>query len=87
MRIVQAEVTGQGPIAGVEFGHSWAESEGKVYDFQLGKRTIIDKEMYYRIGKIQRDDPSKYRSYTVEQARQKLLKTKQYGPWDVDVEL
>ena len=84
--LVQAEVQGQGAISHIRYGHAWIEDDENVYDFSNGRELIIPKDLYYIIGDVETDNPKKYQKYTFEQARRKMLDTKHYGSWDLDVE-
>jgi len=84
--LVHAEVQGQGHIAHIRYGHAWVEDDENVYDFSNGRELVIPKPLYYAIGDIRTDNPKKYQKYTFAEARQKMIQTKHYGCWDLDVE-
>jgi hypothetical protein len=84
--LVHAEVRGQGKIEGLRYGHAWIEDDENVYDFSNNRELIVPKVVYYAIGNIETTNPKKYVRYTFPEARQKMLKTKNYGCWDLDVE-
>jgi GNAT superfamily N-acetyltransferase len=84
--LVHAEVQGQGGISHIRYGHAWIEDDENVYDFSNGRELVIPKILYYTIGDINTDNPSKYRKYTFAEARRKMLDTGVYGCWDLDVE-
>ena len=84
--LIHAEVKGQGKAEGIRFGHAWVEDDENVYDYSNGRRIVMPKVVYYAIGDIQTDNPSKYQRYTFPEARAKMLKTKHYGSWDIDTE-
>lgn len=86
VRIVQAEVTGQGPLAGMRYGHSWAEYKHKVYDFSMGRSLILPDELYYNLGHVV-EEKGKYASYTPRQAAEMMIKTGHYGPWELDTKV
>lgn len=80
-------VTGQGPIAGQRIGHGWVEwrplSETSsvpvfVIDRSNGRNVIIDRDDYYRIGKIELED---VRRYTRAEMIEMLRAFEHYGPW------
>lgn len=83
--VVHAEVEGQGKISGIKYGHAWVEDDVNVYDYSNGNEFVLPKMIYYAIGNIKTDNPKKYRRYTFDQARLKMLETKNYGCWDLDV--
>ena len=83
--VVHAEVEGQGKISGIRYGHAWVEDDENVYDYSNGNEFVLPKIIYYSIGNIKTDNPKKYRRYTFDQARLKMLETRNYGCWDLDV--
>jgi len=84
--IVHAEVTGQGEIKGLRYGHAWVEDDIFVYDYSNNREIVFPKELYYMIGQVNTSDPKKYQKYTFEQARKKMLDTGNYGSWDIETE-
>lgn len=83
--VVHAEVSGQGAISGIRYGHAWVEDDLNVYDFSNGRAIVFPKQPYYNIGNVKTVKP-KYYKYTFEQAIQKMLKTGHYGSWDLQTE-
>jgi hypothetical protein len=83
--LVHAQVTGQGAIDNVKYGHAWVEDDVFVYDFSNGRELIIPKELYYFIGKIEMKKPIYYR-YPFDVAVEKMLSTEHYGPWELKTE-
>lgn len=83
--IVHAQVTGQGAISGLKYGHAWVEDDVLVYDYSNGRKLEIPKGLYYAVGKIKTTKP-RYFKYTFEQARKKMLDSGHYGPWDLKTE-
>ena len=83
--VVHAEVEGQGKISGIRYGHAWVEDDENVYDYSNGNEFVLPKIIYYSIGNIKTNNPKKYRRYTFDQARLKMLETRNYGCWDLDV--
>ena len=84
--LVHAEVKGQGKAEGIRFGHAWVEDDENVYDYSNGREIVMTKVIYYAIGDIQTNNPKKYQKYTIPEARAKMLKTKNYGSWDIETE-
>ena len=84
--LVHAEVTGQGDIKGIKYGHAFIEDDENVYDFSNNRKIIVPKQVYYYFGKINPYDEKKYQKYTFEEAREKMLSSGHYGCWDIDVE-
>lgn len=82
LTLVHGEVTGQGPLHGVKFGHAWVEIGGMVIDKSNGRNLKMPKEMYYAIGKI----GSNTHRYTMKQFRRKAVQTGVWGPWDLETE-
>ena len=44
--LVHAEVTGQGDIDGIRYGHGFVEDDVFVYDYSNGKNLVIPKSIY-----------------------------------------
>jgi len=84
--VVHAEVKGQGAIADIRYGHAWIEDDENVYDFSNGRELVIPKQLYYLIGDIKTDNPKKYQKYTFAEARKKMVDTRHYGCWDIEVD-
>jgi hypothetical protein len=84
--LVHAEVKGQGAISNLRYGHAWIEDDVFVYDYSNNRKIVLPKDFYYRIGDIKTNNPKKYRKYNFEQAKRKMLETKNYGCWDLEVE-
>ena len=83
MKLVHGIVSGQGPLTGIRFGHAWIEHEGVVLDISCGKERRMPQELYYALGKISHEG-SFY--YSREQAREHVLKTEHWGPWELEAE-
>lgn len=82
--LVHAMVTGQGPIEGKRHAHAWNEVGDVVLDNSNGRNIVMRKEQYYEIGKVNADDPKQYRKYDRTAALKWMVKTKNYGPWELD---
>lgn len=78
--LVHGEVTGQGKIAGVQFGHAWIEDGDMVIDVSKDKKLELPKIFYYALGQINENNVFKY---NMEQMRRKVSETKHWGPWDL----
>ena len=83
--VVHAQVTGQGAISGLKYGHAWIEDDQLVYDYSNGRELVIPKDFYYAVGKVKKTKP-RYFKYTFEEARKKMLDSGHYGPWDLKTE-
>jgi len=79
LRLVHGEVTGQGPLDGVKYGHCWIEDGNTVIDVSNGRNLRMPKKLYYALGRI----GDNVIRYTVEQFRKRVLKYKHWGPWDL----
>jgi hypothetical protein len=81
--LVHGEVRGQGPLMGVTFGHAWIvdTSTDNVIDKSNGRDISLPRFIYYGIGGI--NDLDNHYEYTAEEARDKMLETGNYGPWDL----
>ena len=84
--LVHAEVKGQGKAEGIRFGHAWVEDDENVYDYSNGREIVLPKVIYYAIGDIETNNSKKYQKYTIPEARAKMLKTKNYGSWDIETD-
>jgi len=83
--LIHAEVTGQGGIKGLKYGHAWIEDDVLVYDYSNNRELKIPKVLYYAIGNIKTTNPKKYQKYTFKEAKEKMLSSGNYGCWDLDV--
>jgi hypothetical protein len=81
LRLVHGEVAGQGPMAGVQYGHAWVEDGSTVIDVSNGKNLRLPKKVYYALGQIDKID--NLHVYTPEQFRKKVLQYEHWGPWDL----
>jgi hypothetical protein len=84
LRLVHAEVAGTGKLRGRTLGHAWIEDGDTVIDTSNGKHLVIPKDLYYAIGRI--NEINNIHVYTPEEARQRVLNTMVYGPWELSVE-
>jgi len=82
--LVHAMVTGQGGIEGVRHEHAWNEVGDVVLDTSNGRNIVMRKEQYYELGKVNANDPGQYRKYDRTAALKWMVKTKNYGPWELD---
>ena len=82
--LVHGEVMGQGPIAGIPFGHAWVLDGSTVIDRSNGRDISMPAQLYYAIGQIDRID--NVIEYPWEEARTKILDYGQWGPWDLETE-
>jgi hypothetical protein len=82
--LIHGEVTGQGPIAGVKYGHAWVEDGDLVIDTSNGRNLRMPKVLYYALAQIDhRPAHQNIHRYTAEEARKLLVKHGHYGPWDL----
>ena len=76
--LVHGVVTGQGPIAGMQYGHAWVEDGDKIIDMTLPSHLrSLPKDVYYALGHIDIT-----RRYNANQVLKMLDKFGTYGPWD-----
>jgi hypothetical protein len=80
--VVHAEVSGQGAISGVRYGHAWVEDDLYLYDFSNGREIVFPKQLYYSMGNVVITKP-KYYKYTFKEAVEKMLETGHYGSWEL----
>ena len=83
--VVHSEVSGQGAISGLRYGHAWVEDDLYVYDFSNGREIVFPKQLYYVMGNVVEKKP-KYYKYTFQEAVDKMLKTGHYGSWELKTE-
>jgi len=83
LRLVHAEVEGQGKVKGVRFGHAFVllVNEDRVLDFSNGGRVFMAREKYYRLGKI--DQIDNLRVYEFDEVAGLQMEVETYGPWDL----
>jgi len=81
LRLVHGEVTGQGPLEGVKYGHAWVEDGNTVIDVSNGKNVKIPKEVYYNLGQIKKNN--NMHVYKPEEFRRKVMQHEHWGPWDL----
>ena len=79
LKLVHGEVTGQGPLEGVKYGHAWVEDGNNVIDVSNGRNIRLPKAVYYAIGQI----GDNVHRYTPKEFREKVTKYKHWGPWDL----
>ena len=81
LRLVHGEVTGQGPLSGVSYGHAWVEDGDDVIDVSNSRNVRMPKAVYYALGQIDRN--ANTHVYTPEQFRLKVTEYEHWGPWDL----
>ena len=82
MRLVHGEVTGQGSLEGVNYGHAWVEDGDTVIDVSGGKSLRIPKAVYYALGGI--DKNNNLHKYDLADFRRKIAEYEHWGPWDLE---
>ena len=83
LRVVHAEVMGQGPLEGTTFGHGFVvdAAADMVIDKSNGRDLQLPRVIYYAIGQI--NDIDNIHEYTYEEMVAKMTQTGHYGPWDL----
>jgi superoxide dismutase/GNAT superfamily N-acetyltransferase len=81
LQLVHGEVSGQGALEGTTFGHAWVLDGDQVIDQSNGRNLRLPKVVYYALGGIDRID--NLHVYSREQALDRMLKHKHFGPWDL----
>ena len=76
--LVHGTVTGQGPVAGIRYGHAWVEVGDVVLDPSNGRFVVARKPAYYAAGEI--NEP--VMRYTFAEAAREMIETGHYGPWE-----
>ena len=77
--LAHAEVTGQGVIAGLRYGHAWMEIGDSVIDQSNGRTVCMRQDAYYELGNI---EPESVRRYSWREAMALMTQTGHYGPWE-----
>jgi len=81
LRMVHGEVTGQGPLDGVKYGHAWVEDGNTVIDISNGRDVRMSKKRYYKLGHIKENGNTHV--YDPEEFRAKVMQYEHWGPWDL----
>ena len=81
LKMVHGEVTGQGSLDGVKYGHAWIEDGNTVIDVSNGKNIKMPKKVYYQLGHIKEN--GNIHTYKPEKFREKILQHEHWGPWDL----
>ena len=83
LRVVHAEVAGQGPLEGTTFGHGFVVDMATdvVIDKSNGRDLQLPRMLYYAIGGI--EEIGNYHVYTYDETVAKMLQSGHYGPWDL----
>lgn len=83
LRVVHAEVMGQGPLDGTTFGHGFVVdmATDAVIDKSNGRDLRLPRVIYYAIGQI--DSIGNIHEYTYEDVVAKMMESMHYGPWDL----
>ena len=82
--LVHGEVAGQGPLAGMTYGHAWILEGGAVVDKSNGRNLHLPRQLYYVIGSI--DQIGNTHEYTWEETREMIMQYEHWGPWDLHTE-
>lgn len=81
IKLVHGEVSGQGPLEGVTYGHAWIVDGETVIDRSNGRNLQMPKSVYYALGQI--DNISNLHEYTWEEARKHIMVLEHWGPWEL----
>jgi hypothetical protein len=78
IRLVHGEVIGTGgAVVCIRYGHAWVELGDALIDPSNGRCVVARRRDYYAAGQA-----SALQSYTFKEARQWMLRTRHYGPWE-----
>lgn len=91
LRLVHAEVAGQGPLQGMTLGHGWVEDieTHTVIDRSNGRDIRMPSMLYYAIGNV--NGINNIHRYTFAEMRDRILgyvdcmNSGTFGPWDLEV--
>jgi hypothetical protein len=95
--LVHGEVSGQGALEGVRYGHAWIEDGETVIDKSNGRDIRMPKMVYYMLGKIGEPDMENWgksanfmdvsntnlHKYEWKSVRKKILEYQHWGPWEL----
>ena len=81
MKIVHGEVTGQGPLEGINYGHCWVEDGDTVIDVSNGNNIRMPKALYHRLGRIAENNNIK--KYSWNEFQMNIVTKEHWGPWDL----
>ena len=89
--LVHAEVTGQGPITGIRYGHAYLLEKKSFPEVSLIWDLVADRKdlpevVYTAIGHIDRKKINGYFEYTYAEMREKMNEYNHWGPWDLVTE-
>ena len=82
LKLVHAMVTGQGELKGKRFPHAWNEVGDVVLDYSNGRKIVMRKEQYYKLGHVD-TRPGNIAVYDSTTALKKMARNKHWGPWDL----
>lgn len=85
LKLVHAEVAGQGPLDGIRYGHAFVLDGNTVIDKSNGRNLVMPASKYFMLGDIKKA-PSKYFEYSWKEVQKKAVTTGHYGPWDLNTE-
>lgn len=81
LRLVHGEVSGQGELQGISYGHCWCEEGNDVLDFSNGRDLKIDKRVYYALGQIDRFNNTHV--YDQPTFSEMISTHGHWGPWEL----
>tara|TARA_B100001250_G_C19796940_1_gene789172 strand:+ start:671 stop:1045 length:375 start_codon:yes stop_codon:yes gene_type:complete len=94
--LVHAECIGQGQIEGLPFGHAFLlnKATDEVHDLSNGRNIVLPRAVYFAVGKIEWpyyisdgnmiERSIKVYEYSWEQMMENTLRTRLWGPWDLE---
>ena len=81
LKLVHAEVMGQGPIAGTTFGHAFVLDGDIVIDKSNGRNLQMSSAVYFALGQI--NDIDNFFIYSEKEMLLKITEFQHWGPWDL----
>ena len=79
--LVHGEVSGQGQLEGITYGHAWVLENDMVIDRSNGRNLQLPKSIYYAVGGI--EHIGNIHEYTWDEARKHLVTLQHWGPWEL----
>jgi hypothetical protein len=85
--LVHALVEGEGSLKGRKFFHGFNMLGDVVFDNSNGNKISMRKESYFKNGGINPKLKGGFVTYNKEETLLKMLKTRHWGPWDLNFSL
>ena len=81
LKLIHAEVQGQGSIADITFGHAFIVDGNDVIDKSNGRNIRMPAVIYFALGQI--NNIGNYHEYSDDDLFAHIAKYKHWGPWEL----